>query len=516
MSSLLTPYDLECILLGEVLTFGEEAFKAIYPALSHDKFFHSTNGMRGSRPHHAQIYQAITQAHAAKKPFNTPNLLEYLPSDEDYVAHLKTLKDRLNQQYGVSEYDWRGIRGRATAVDRNGYIYRTVRQMKKFTDLLDDEGKFNKFAEQIKDVDAWANSMIGSLKSAVRPQDQGYTHVSAISPAVRERVKDIRDGKSMLLNCGMPSFTNRALFPYGKFVVMHGMSNSGKSLLMHQINLGTAFTLKLGGIKGCVAINSLEESREDLMIKWAGVLAGIDRIKMLKGKDALSNEEWDRFEEWLAVVEDLPIYIDGTNAITSSVMEFRLEGLHGGLKGPVWQLSADYDELFSTKDLEGIDNKEQGLSALSDNFFRISRQLLVLTMLISQSTYGSGNNKAKIAGALGTRYSSAALHRADIVMEILNYIEMKKMGITYDIPGNLDENNVWVLIEKYRNGPKGDPIPLRWIPETTRLMDPELETGLAVPILFEHFRENAKLQKLFNTSVISPKDSPLAEQDSLF
>lgn len=474
-----SPHDKERLLIGHVLVYGSDAAKYVLPTLTHDRFVYSKEGGLDGVKDHLRIWKAITLAYTVDKVTpSIPAVLDRLNEQRgEYHAYLNSLVTALQGYYQVYEFDPRYIMKLAEDVDKAGMVYRTAAQALPFVEVLKSPEMFAKLVNEIEDPDVWLNNHVSKLTGIARADNTGYVHISDIYSRRYDEIERIHRGEQVtLLPIGMPSLTSNGLFPARKLVVVHGMSNSGKSAFTHQVNVATAIGLKHYGIKGCVAVNSLEEDELSLLLKIGGLLAGVNMWKFSMGT-GISPMEKLRLDAAMEYASTLPIYIDPTNLLTASLMDMRVTGLHASDAGPVWQMSVDYLERF---DLSGekADNKEQQLDAAIHKLFNLSRTLDACVIVISQSSYSNGSGKFKIAGAEGTRYSRSIQHAADIITELWNPCEMEKAGIDFDVPADLNKNNPWLLIEKYRGGPKGKPVAMGWIPEHQRFVDFELNPAM--------------------------------------
>lgn len=488
----LSPADHESIMLGLALTYGSDAIKWALPDLTHDKFIYSKELALGQSPDHMRIWQAITQCWTDKVSPTIPAVMDRL-SGHDYFHYLGALVTSLRGSHQIYEPDPRYIVGLAKTIDKTGMAYRQLALAHTLGKTIDDPAEFAKYVGQIDDVDEWSNNMINQFRTVSRPTNQGYVHASSIVDKVKEGWYRIWAGEQfMILPCGLPSLTQVGLFPVGRLAVIHGRSNGGKSAFVRQVCLGTAMGLLANGIKGCVAINSLEEDQESVIAELAAKLARVNLFKLWFGKDGMTQEEQDRLLYWVDYVGSLPLFVDSTNLLTTSALEYRLDSLHTSDKGPVWQICVDYLELLKSK-AGDKESKEQVVHAVASNLFTITRTTGASGLLVSQSSYGKQGafNKEMIAGGTGLRYSEGIYHVADVVYENVNYPEMTRKGVNFEPAEGLDELSAWGLMQKGRGMPVCDPIRWQWQPEYTLFVDPLLNKGRKDEdtIAFEHLLE---------------------------
>jgi replicative DNA helicase len=493
---MLTCFERETILIGELLLFESEAAKWVLPRLSANKFIFSKTGQLGSTDH-KHVWATIELIYAQKKSPNIANVMAAMNQKYGWShAELTSYVDRVKGYYRIHTLDPQALMELAEEVDKAGIAYNTMSYGSPFVKLLDSTEDFQNYVDnKIDDIDIWVNEYTQNFQSSLhRTSEEGYEHVSYVIDRAKERWGSIFSGEgNLLLPIGLPSITRHGLFQPGTLTTVHGMSNMGKTAFVNQICLGTAIGLQKNNIPGCVAINSMEMTDISLIERMASSLSGFNRSKLLQGPSALQGDDYKRFVKAAEYVATLPIYVDTTNLIKTSVMEYRLNGIHSSDRGPLRLLATDYMELFGDSD-DG--NKEQNLNRVIRNQLGISRTTGAAVVTISQSTYGDGDNRARIAGAGGVRYSQAIRHATDDLMEIWNPVAMTRAGIDYRVPEQLDDEHFWVWVQKRREGGIPDPISFFWEGEYTRIIDPYLSYGRSEALLFDHFLEDKEVQEI--------------------
>jgi len=511
---MLTCFERESIVIGSTLLFESEAAKWIWPALTADKFIFSKTGAMGSKDH-THVWSAIELCLGQKKSPNITNVMAIMNEKHGWThAELTSYVDRVKGYYRIHTLDPKALMDLAEEVDKAGVAYQTMAFSSPFAKLLESPQDFQNYVDnQIQDVDLWLNEFTGQFRSVVRNGTEGYESTLDIAVRARQEIEQIRSGEvSMLLPIGLPSHRLNALYPYGSMVVVQGGSNMGKSAYANLIILGTAIGLQKQNISGCVAVNSLENSATSMVKKLAAILAGFNTQKLYQEPSSLRGEDVDRYMEWIDYVGRLPIRIDTTDMLKTTVMQYRLQGIHSSEYGPLRLLVSDYSELFG--DDEG-ETKEQNLALVSRRHLSIARVLNAVVMLLWQG--GIPENKYRLSGAYGLRGSQGGRHATDFQMEIYNPIELKRKGIDYVLPEGLDDDHVWGLFSKTRDIATPEPIAFNWTPEYTRLSDPNLDFGhVNGGPLFEHFMEIEEIQKVTKSIVPAVADTSLGEHDWSF
>lgn len=466
----LTPFDYESIVIGITLRYGTDAPRYVLPDLSHDKFIHSKEGGFDSVRDHALIWRAVEECWKQKIPPSPSVIAEKLGNRLDRTL-LQSYVQRTQGYYGEYEFSPERLQHYAERVDAAGVMYQTAARSKSVADILLSPEAFAKSVSKTRDVDVWVNAHVKDVSGIVRNGVEGYKHISASHDELRDYMQRVRSGENLAyVQCGLPSLAYA--LPVASLVVIQGMSNSGKSMLTHEINLGTAIGLQELGLDGCVVVNSLEEREFPLKLKWAGQLAGIN-IKDFK-RNQLSERQYRRLCCAMDYIETLPLYIDSSNVITTDIIDMRVMALHHSEAGPVRQLSVDYLEVLDWSS-EKAENKEQALASTIAKLGTISRLTEANVLVICQSTYDG--NKHKIAGMEGTRASRAILHRSDVLYEWYNPVAMKERAVKFETPEGLNDAQPWLLTEKTRDDELMAPVPMGWVKEWRRVFDMNLPEG---------------------------------------
>ena len=317
---MLTPYDKECYVLASVLKYGKQAAQVVLPYLTPDKFVFDLNGSFGLA--HYVIWEAVVSLYNDQQAPVYALVVQHLP---EYQTYLESLLYRLTNQYHVTELDESVLLGMAEKIDVGGIVHQVASRGMKYAKVLEDPQEFAYVVQNIQDIDKWNAENVEVFQTATS-FNKGYTEVGSIVDLLKDRWTAVRNGINVsLLNCGMPILMSNKLFPRGKMAVVHGLSGSGKSSFCFQYALGVAMGLVQNKIPGCVAINSLEMTQQDLIEACVATLAKVDVSKLIDG--SLSKEEYDRLMLWSDVVARLPIYVD-ESSLTTSAMQYRSSGLH--------------------------------------------------------------------------------------------------------------------------------------------------------------------------------------------
>lgn len=474
----MNPYDAEVLTLGTTLRFGSRATALSVATLTADKFIFDSSAGFGRE--HSEIWQAIVDLSLMGREASVVNVISVIP---EYAGIIRSLADRIYYSWHIAEFNGVEYLEWVNQVDKVGRVYHHLVTAEQQARDIKDLDAFLKTVDKVDDVDAWANEKLSAFQGSLSGAVTGYTHVSSIVESLKQKWEDTLSGKqSPLVDSGLPSLQLHKLFPKGKLAVIHGLSGSGKSSFVFQVLLGTALGLVRYNLPGCVAINSLEMDQEDLVERMASILSGVDVSKLINC--SLSKDEVDRFMYWADIVAKLPIFVDGTNFITTTAMQYRASGLHVSAHGPVVQLASDYGELFADDE----DTEEQRVNKVFRNQFRLARILNASVLAISQSTNDkSVTGKTYIAGPDGTRYSKGILQATDILAELWNPPQIYASGRANIVaPEGMSLAHPYLLVQKFRGGTIGTPIGFGWKPESTTFFDLAIDQEAGDETLFTH------------------------------
>ncbi|HIS34059.1 MAG TPA: replicative DNA helicase [Candidatus Avirikenella pullistercoris] len=213
----------------------------------------------------------------------------------------------------------------------------------------------------------------------------------------------------------------------------------------------TAFVLSLArnisvDFNRGVAFFSLEMSAEQLITRLIVSESGFDSRTIKSGK--LNSEQWAHLEKSIVPLQNAPLYIDDTPAL--SIFEFRSKARRLKVQYDIQLIIIDYLQLMTGPN-ETKGNREQEVSAISRSLKAIAKELNIPIIALSQlnrSVETRGGNKRPQLSDL--RESGAIEQDADIVAFIHR---PEYYGLTHDesgipiVPGTAE-----IIIAKHRNG----------------------------------------------------------------
>lgn len=192
-----------------------------------------------------------------------------------------------------------------------------------------------------------------------------------------------------------------------------------------------------------VGIFSLEMSKEQLVLRMLSSEASVDSHALRIGK--LQKEDWWRLAEAAGKLEQAPIFIDDTGALTVQQMRGkarRLKQESGGLD----LLIVDYLQLMQGR--SDAESRQQEISDISRSLKALAKELNVPVVALSQLSRAVESRKPPIPMLADLRESGAIEQDADVVVFIYR-------DEVYN-PDSEEKGIAQIMVKKHRNGPTGD------------------------------------------------------------
>lgn len=215
----------------------------------------------------------------------------------------------------------------------------------------------------------------------------------------------------------------------------------------------TAFVLSMArnmavGKKVPVAVFSLEMSSIQLVNRLISAETELGSEKIKSGK--LEDWEWELFNRRIKNLENAPLYIDDTPAL--SIFEFRAKCRRLKMQYDIGIVIVDYLQLMTAgSDLKG--NREQEVSMISRNLKAIAKEVGIPILALSQLNRSVESREGRRPQLSDLRESGAIEQDADMVMFIHR---PEYYGITQDADGNSLIGVAELIVAKHRNGSVGD------------------------------------------------------------
>jgi replicative DNA helicase len=216
--------------------------------------------------------------------------------------------------------------------------------------------------------------------------------------------------------------------------------------------------------KSPVAVFSLEMSSVQLVNRLIAAETELGSEKIKNGH--LADWEWEHFNRKLNVLEEAPLFIDDTPAL--SIFEFRAKCRRLKMQHNIGVVIVDYLQLMTAGDASR-GSREQEVSMISRSLKAIAKELDIPILALSQLNRSVESREGKRPQLSDLRESGAIEQDADLVLFIHR---PEYYGITEDENGNSLIGVAEIIIAKHRNGSVGD-VQLAFKKQNVKFMDLE-------------------------------------------
>ena len=243
-------------------------------------------------------------------------------------------------------------------------------------------------------------------------------------------------------------------------IIIAGRPSMGKTALATNIAFNAAKKIQDENKKSSIAFFSLEMSSEQLSTR---ILAEQSRIKsndIRRGR--ISEDQFDKFIETSKNINDLPLFIDETPAISIAALSNRarrIKRIHG-----LDMVVVDYIQLMTAVNSRR-DGRVQEISEITQGLKALAKELKIPVLALSQLSRAveqRDNNKPQLADL---RESGSIEQDADVVMFVYReayYLERKEprpATVEYaEWQAKMGEvsNMAEIIVGKQRHGPTGN------------------------------------------------------------
>jgi replicative DNA helicase len=262
------------------------------------------------------------------------------------------------------------------------------------------------------------------------PGDEGY-----------QRVPHILSGLS-----GLDEFLGG--FQRSDLTIVAGRPSMGKTSLALNIARNAAVEQR-----ACVALFSLEMSRDSLVQRLLSSEASVNSRKIILGRN--TEDEERRIMEATGVLSEAPIYIDDSPQLNVAEMRSkakRLDYEHG-----IDLVIVDYLQLIHGEG-SGRENRVQEISRISSALKALAREINVPVIAVSQLSRAPEWRASHIPQLSDLRESGSIEQDADMVIFIYReeaYYKTEEAWLEQFPDKEYPREIADIIIAKHRNGPTG-------------------------------------------------------------
>ena len=335
----------------------------------------------------------------------------------------------------------------AANIRRYGEIVRERSIMRKLAEVGTDiaSSAYNPTGRDAAQLLDEAESKVFEIAEAGSKGKQGFIAMPPLLSQVVERIETLyaRDNPSDITGTAT-GFTDldrmtSGLQP-GDLVIIAGRPSMGKTALAINIAENVAMDSKLA-----VAIFSMEMGATQLAMRMLGSVGKLNQHDLRTGR--LQDDDWGRLTQALGKLNDAPIHIDESAALSALELRARSRRLHRQNKEGLGLIVVDYLQLMSSNAGRASENRATEISEISRSLKALAKELHVPVIALSQLNRSLEQRPNKRPVMSDLRESGAIEQDADLILFIY-----RDEVYNSDSP---DKGKAEIIIGKQRNGPIG-------------------------------------------------------------
>ena len=242
-------------------------------------------------------------------------------------------------------------------------------------------------------------------------------------------------------------------------IIIAGRPSMGKTALATNIAFNAAENIQKQNKKTSVAFFSLEMSSEQLSTRILSEQSRIKSNDIRRGK--INQEDFEKFIEASKNLENLPLHIDDTPAITIAALSNRARRLKR--KQGLDLIVIDYIQLMKSSGYKN-EGRVLEIAQITQGLKALAKELDVPVLALSQLSRQVEQREDKKPQLSDLRESGSIEQDADVVMFVFReqyYLEKQepKLGTTEHVEWqekmNQVHNQAEIIIGKQRHGPTG-------------------------------------------------------------
>jgi len=334
----------------------------------------------------------------------------------------------------------------AANIRRYGEIVRERSIMRKLAEVGSDiaSSAYNPTGRDAAQLLDEAESKVFEIAEAGSKGKQGFMSMPPLLTQVVERIETLyaRDSNSDVTGIAT-GFTDldrktSGLHP-GDLIIVAGRPSMGKTAFSINIAENVALDSKLP-----VAIFSMEMGASQLAMRMLGSVGKLNQQDLRTGK--LQDDDWGRLTHALGKLNDAPVFIDESAALSSLELRARSRRLHRQNSG-LGLIVVDYLQLMSSNVGKASENRATEISEISRSLKALAKELHVPVIALSQLNRSLEQRTDKRPVMSDLRESGAIEQDADLILFIY-----RDEVYNSDSP---QKGTAEIIIGKQRNGPIG-------------------------------------------------------------
>ena len=419
------PHSIEAeqSVLGSLMLDNESWEKTADLLVEHDFY----------RRDHQLIFRAIADLFEQSQPVDVITLAEY--------------HDKRGELEKVGELAYLGMLARNTPSSANIIAYASIVRERSILRQLIAVGTaisnvaFNPEGKSSEEMLDLAEGQVFEIAEKGAKRSGGFIQVKEVLSRVVDRIDTLFEQDSPItgLSTGFNDFDEQTSgMQPADLVIVAGRPSMGKTTFA--MNLAEHAAIKS---KVPVAVFSMEMPADALAMRMLSSLGQIDQHRLRTGR--LNDDDWPRLTSAIALLNEAPLFIDDTPALTVTELRARARRLkreHG-----LSMIVIDYIQLMQGSSRSSNENRATEISEISRSLKALAKELEVPVVALSQlnRSLEQRPNKRPIMSDL--RESGAIEQDADLIVFIYR-------DEVYN-EDSAEKGKAEIIISKQRNGPIG-------------------------------------------------------------
>ncbi len=384
------------------------------------------------RKDHRLIFRAISHLAEQNTPFDVVTVSEWLEARDELqtvggLAYLGTLANNTPSAANIKAY--------ANIIRERSVLRQLIRVGTEISDsAFNTEGRSS---EELLDN---AERLVFEIAEQGAGNKGGFQPINQVLVDVVDRIDTLFNQNEAItgLATGYTDLDEMTsgLQP-GDLIIVAGRPSMGKTTF--SMNIAEHAVMTCGKP---VAVFSMEMPADSLAMRMLSSLGRIDQHKVRTGK--LEDEDWPRLTSAIGLLQEKPLFIDDTPALSPNELRTRCRRLareHGQLGLVV----IDYLQLMQVPGFS--ENRTAEISEISRSLKGLAKELDVPVIALSQLNRSLEQRPDKRPVMSDLRESGAIEQDADVIIFIYR-------DEVYN-PDSEAKGTAEILIRKQRNGPIG-------------------------------------------------------------
>lgn len=393
---------------------------------------------------HREIFLAIRSLHDGSHPVDIVTTSEWLKNKGtlEHAGGLAYLGELANRTPGTTN---------VTAYAR------IVKERSVLRSLLNAAAEISEKAYQPDGLDTealidFAERAVFSISDADRRALAGFQSIQGLLTQAVDRIEELfQSGAGITgVSTGFKDLDNLTSgLQEADLIVVAGRPSMGKTSLAMNLAENAAVGAKLP-----VAVFSMEMPGQQLAMRMLASLGRINAHRVRTGQ--LTQDDWPRLTSAMGLLDEAPIFVDDTPALTPSELRSRVRRLtreHGKLGMVV----VDYLQLMQTG--ESSENRAVEVANITRALKVIAKEARVPVVVLSQLNRGLEQRPNKRPIMSDLRESGAIEQDADLILFIY------RDEVYHE--DSVEKGTAEIIVAKQRNGPTGT-VRLTFLGEYTR------------------------------------------------